>query len=336
MTTRPVGHGQRVQSAMRADTWNAFVRAANANDLRGGETIQDIKSPQEVPFTTCKVMATTALERREATGLVNPSITPTDGAQSFRTRRLFAQDTPVSGAFGLSTQLSGVNAYTPIVTGGIVDCKLFVPTNGDWIPWADVDPADATRLRSTPSGSAQILWKDAGTNAVVDAIVRLGNPGYREYPAKVALGAIQPGSFGNAYFWQSVGGVMTDTQYLIGEGQNENARVYLDWMHGDQAISDGKEVLIGYFPSEGIWRVVAAECEDQIEPAIGQMQDSNGGTQLLTTTPAPWNSFDSVNNLSTSNMSLNAAGATTVRDLEAGEQTRIPREELVGQLRRLG
>lgn len=41
----------------------------------------------------------------------------------------------------------------------------------------------------------------------------------------------------------------------------DNVTAHLDWMHGDANISSGKEVLIAWFPLEGLWRIIGAECE---------------------------------------------------------------------------
>lgn len=49
--------------------------------------------------------------------------------------------------------------------------------------------------------------------------------------------------------------------YRNGIDTTENETAKLDWMHGDEDISSGKEVLIMRFADEGIWRIIGAECE---------------------------------------------------------------------------
>ncbi len=46
---------------------------------------------------------------------------------------------------------------------------------------------------------------------------------------------------------------------LADSGDNETA--HLDWMHGDEQVSAGKEVLIAWFADESKWRIIGAECE---------------------------------------------------------------------------
>lgn len=41
----------------------------------------------------------------------------------------------------------------------------------------------------------------------------------------------------------------------------EDITAHLDWMHGDEKVSSGKEVLCTYFADEAIWRITGAECE---------------------------------------------------------------------------
>lgn len=58
------------------------------------------------------------------------------------------------------------------------------------------------------------------------------------------------GSYGTVSIWRN------------GADTTENIEnVYLDWMHGDENVSAGKEVLIQYFADEDRWRIIGAECE---------------------------------------------------------------------------
>lgn len=40
-----------------------------------------------------------------------------------------------------------------------------------------------------------------------------------------------------------------------------NITAHLDWMHGSEKVSSGKEVAIMYFADEDKWRIIGAECE---------------------------------------------------------------------------
>ena len=295
-----VTSGQPVIPELKHQPWNAFVDAANAHQLpkKPGSTIV-VQDNAETPTCSVKVNATsTAIEYRGVSGLISPALAPTD--QMWRGRMLFGQSAPTMGAFALAQREGPVGYFVEADALGIVQCKLFVPTDGDWIARADVD-TDATRLRAQPNGSAQILWKDTGTNTTVDAIVRIGNPQNVQLTA-VADGVIPAGGTGNVKVWQSG----ADTNFPI-------TGVELQWMDGGQDISSGKEVLICWFPFENVWRVIGAECEDPPEPVLGQMASAVvGGTQAVTTTAAAINDFDASENFNTPNVTINAGAAEIV------------------------
>lgn len=66
--------------------------------------------------------------------------------------------------------------------------------------------------------------------------------------------AITFDSSGTVSIWKRNGsGTLVDT--------TENVTAHLDWMHGDENVSSGKEVLVAWFQDEGIWRIIGAECE---------------------------------------------------------------------------
>ena len=51
----------------------------------------------------------------------------------------------------------------------------------------------------------------------------------------------------------------TDGVVLLQSGDFQE-NVYHDWVTGGLAISDGAEVIIGYFADEQVWRVIGANC----------------------------------------------------------------------------
>ena len=162
------------------------------------------------------------------------------------------------GKFGIAPEGAfDVDDLLPSVVHGLAFCKLYVPANGDFIDRADIDSTDATRLRAQLNGSAQILWKDTGTDATVDAIVRLSNPENVHVLGK-ANGIIPANGTGTVRVWRN--GV--DTSYDILDEAGATALVYHDWMDDDLDISADKELIATWFPYEGRWRVTHAECED--------------------------------------------------------------------------
>jgi hypothetical protein len=46
-----------------------------------------------------------------------------------------------------------------------------------------------------------------------------------------------------------------------GADTGDNVTAYLDWAHGDEDISLGKEVFIQWFADEQKWIITGAECE---------------------------------------------------------------------------
>ena len=66
-----------------------------------------------------------------------------------------------------------------------------------------------------------------------------------------ADGAITFGSSGTVSIWD--GSTLADTTV--------NVTAYLDWMHGSENISSGKELLIQWFPNRGKWQIIGADCE---------------------------------------------------------------------------
>lgn len=257
MPIKQVTSGQAIEPEVKARPWNDFVRTANAvqlADLNSQTIINEV--PREVPATSVKAEVSGNVEYRQALGLVNPSLLPTD--REWRGRMLFAPSSPLRGQFAMTRREARAGDYAEADAGGIVQCKLQVDTNGEWIDRADIDPTDATRLRAVPNGSAQILWKDTGTG-VKDAIVRIGNPDYVVVVGK-SVGTITAGSStGQMEVWNNT---TTQTGYIIGTGGTLDEPIYLDWMAGGLDISADKEIAIVWFPHEGLWRVMHAECED--------------------------------------------------------------------------
>lgn len=64
-----------------------------------------------------------------------------------------------------------------------------------------------------------------------------------------------PGNSGTVNIWRRGGGGPILTAPL------EQETAWLDWMHGSEAVSSGKEVIITWFEDEQVWRITGAECE---------------------------------------------------------------------------
>ena len=98
-------------------------------------------------------------------------------------------------------------------------------------------------------------------------IVNNGNPAIEVYgniETDVILGTTvtHADKIGKADADITAGGTGTVSIWRDGADTTENITgVKLDWMDGGDDISSGKEVLIRWFPDEGVWRIVGAECE---------------------------------------------------------------------------
>ena len=251
MRGRIVRSGDPISEAMTAQTWNYIISAADMVHSRGiASKSTPLGDTEDRPSVLASVENLTSgvAFKKHLLSIAEPSITPTEANGDFHDRLIFKGEAPEQHKFGVLTASVEEEDVGRCVVAGVVSCDLFVPTNGAWIDRADYDPTDDTRLLAIPNGSAQILWKDTGTNATVDAIVRLGCPQHVELPA-VTDGAITAGSSGSV------------TVYQTGSTTSYTITAYLDWMHNSENISSGKQVLIAWFPTEARWRIVGAECE---------------------------------------------------------------------------
>lgn len=251
MLRRFVRSGDFIRRVGTARQWNEFINAADAHNFNRRAGVFDSVPVAEAATTYALIddISGNENERGDIRSIETPAILPSESDGDFEQRMILSGDDPVLGKFGVLLE-AGNDQLAKIAMTGVVAVELFVPTDGDWIDRADVDTTDSTRLKADPAGSAQILWQESGTNTTVNAIVRLGTPTYLQYPGK-ADGAITAGT--------STGEV---TVFDNGVTTNYNIEnVHLDWMHMSQDITTGKEVMVGWFPQESLWRVVAAECE---------------------------------------------------------------------------
>jgi hypothetical protein len=272
-----VNRGQPLLPEMRADTWNAFIDAAIANRLQAGGKPLDRQQPRHSQSLSVLVWNNSGSDRDRGhiLGIDGLMVTPDDDQNAFRNRPILEGVTPTSAHHGKFVVCEEV-IYSDNVGWGNLAGLAVVKLDDLSKPWklADVDTTDPTRLALTPNGTAQVLWSvtagnesgnltDWDGNHIVTqggdnltdsesyswAMVRLGVPQAITY-AGMADGNISVDSSG------------TISLYDDGSDTGENVTAYLDWMHGDEQVSSGKEVLVTWFPMESKWRITAAECED--------------------------------------------------------------------------
>lgn len=247
---RRVTRGQSVSSAMRAETWNAFVDTAN-EVLFGPRSVVNDSGRQwysQALAVTVHNNSGSEVKQSSILALSGAALTPTDNLEAFRAHPAFTGITPATtnhGQFVVTAQgiKSGNRGLAWIA--GIVTVQVEVTADNTLFKRADVT-ASKDYLTLLPNGSAQVLYIESGTGTKW-AIVRLGcHESVREVGKTDST--ITPGNAGNVSIYRS--GV--DTGF--------NVSAYLNWMDAEQ-VSINKEVLVEWFTGERIWRIVGAECE---------------------------------------------------------------------------
>lgn len=251
MSLTKVSPGGSFREALKADTWNAFIDAAIDTKKRAAGRERHISAGRERPANTVLVQNTTGGDL-EALSVVSPSApitTPTELLEEFQSRSGWTVVTPASSHFGLFFVTAESIPNNEI---GLAYCSGVVPILTEQphaiLLRADIDAGTATKLECCLNGSAQVIYREAGAGDRW-AAVRLGLP-----VDIVAVGKTNAphvvNTQGQISIWQNG----SDTGYDL-EG------VWLDWMHGSENISSGKQVQVQWFSAERRWRITAAECE---------------------------------------------------------------------------
>lgn len=252
MTIPSVNRGESVAKYVTAETWNAFVDAANYHKLRADRGVNFLLSETETPANTVMVKNNTGIAQPfgSVLGLDGPIITPTQNAESFNSRIGFNGIAPTASHHGQFCVLResipsgeiGLAALTGVV-------QATVQINYTFLTRCDIEAGFTQRLYAKPNGSAQILWVESGTGNKL-AIVRLGANRDAVVLGKTTA-PVTVGSTNNLItVWH--GGAATGLS-LSG--------VRFDWMTGNEQISSGRQVMCTWFADEKVWRITGAECE---------------------------------------------------------------------------
>lgn len=129
------------------------------------------------------------------------------------------------------------------ISGGIAYCQVNVTH-------ASHDRADLSSgggLESGFSGSAQIIYKPGGTG-LLDCVIRFHVSDQTEVKG-VADANIAKDTSGTVSVWRN------------GADTTANITAHLNWMHSDQQVSLGKQVIARWFGDEQKWVITHAECE---------------------------------------------------------------------------
>lgn len=250
MTLNKVTTGQPFTP--QASTWNAFIDAAKLAKMRGDARGLNLTAGRENNGLTVMVRndSGAAVDALSILSLGDPIVTPTDNETEFTTRAGFSGDTPASTDFG---NFCVTAESIPSGEIGLAWISGIVPVQCQFdyasFPRCDIDAGTDNKLLANFHGSAEVVWKEAGTGTSLWAAVKLGQHANVRVSGK-ASGAIVYNSYGAV------------TVYNKGTSTGQNLEtVYLDWMHGDESVSSGKEVIAEWFAFEKRWRITNAECE---------------------------------------------------------------------------
>lgn len=186
MTLDKKSPGDRLR--IQASDWNAFVDAARAARITGGEDFQP--AADDYPFAICRVRNDSGadLGRFDVVGLGEPLFDPgeEDKLPQFKRCPAFASDVPEEGThenkWAVLLEPVAAGRIGPALVAGVVPVQM---TGAD-VGFAEIADG-STALQASPSGSARVLWADSGSG-LRWAMVRIGAGGVPStFPAEVTF-----------------------------------------------------------------------------------------------------------------------------------------------------
>lgn len=182
--------------------------------------------------------------------LDSPGIDPTVNLSNFQRRFVFRGKSPTDHCqFAVLLAPSPNMELRAAILAGVAPVTLDVVHESH--DRAAAINNDSVRLRSGFAGNAEILWKESGTGNK-QALIR-----WPVSPSRRVLGTtaaqISPGASGTVNV-----SAANDLGVPINAG---TVTAHLTWMHGDQAITANKEVVVEWFPEQRKWIITGAECE---------------------------------------------------------------------------
>lgn len=170
--------GQILKGIPAAD-WNQFVATAEGFSAMRAMGKTDSSEPPSRSPTTVPIKNTTggALGRFAVVGLDSILFGPDLNLSEFKNNFAFVGYTPAAGThegkFAIVQEpVASGKIATRAAVAGVTVCKLYVTAESD--THAEIADGDTAELKTGTSGSARILWKEAGTGTGKWAVVRLG------------------------------------------------------------------------------------------------------------------------------------------------------------------
>jgi len=214
--TRRVNRGDPLR--IRAEDWNKtldLIRRAS-----GGDPPTDGQAPPRAASSQTAVLIRNDtgadVARFGVLGIDAPLIAADAELAEFQTAVRLAGVTPSEtahqGAFAIALEPIANAEIGRAVVSGVVQCQVSMTAEGD--PFAEVKDADATQLVSGPTGSARILWAEAGTGTKW-AIVALGSAATAGFWAQLTA-FDDPGWSWEAREVQSDGTIVAPTPAVTG------------------------------------------------------------------------------------------------------------------------
>ncbi len=160
--------------SMGADTYNAFIDAAIKT--KKNQTLGESNTTSDRKYNTILLSNSTGTDydRFDVVGLGDPVITPTENLTAFQTSvtlNLVAPDEEVhTGKWAILLEPIADGRYGSAIRSGITPAVITVPTGFDHYEFVDLVVDTLTCL---PTGSAKILWKEAGTGTAINCIIDL-------------------------------------------------------------------------------------------------------------------------------------------------------------------
>lgn len=240
--------GQPLDQAISARTWNAMVDLLEDRGSKGQGDGRGFSGPDSCSYIPVKNTTGATVGKNEVVVLSTPRFSPGDNLSAFLSHKVFNATLPTTtsrGSIGVMLERTANNAIGYAAVSGIIPVKVE-------IVHAAHDRADFTNtvanLKSGFSGSAEMLWKEAGTG-VKWAIIRWPITDHA-----VILGTA------NADILINTGGLISVYRDGADSGADETA--WLNWMHGGQQVSSGKQVKAEWIKDQRKWIITGAECED--------------------------------------------------------------------------
>jgi hypothetical protein len=188
--------------AIPAAAYNAFVDAARESQTRRLAQEQGSQpAGRQTGIVFVRNDGGEDRERFDVLGIEEPVFTPADDEDTFKNQVALAGVVPTAedhtGKLVILLEPIAAGAVGRACIAGVCPAWLYVADEGH--TFADVYDGDATMLRSGPTGSAQIIWKEEGTGPLW-AVVRIGNQVTAAFPAKLTA-EDTPGEYG----WEEQG-----------------------------------------------------------------------------------------------------------------------------------